>query len=270
MTTKKTTAKASKGPAKGAIPRKKREVPAHIKAAADRAEARAKGKSEPEVSDEGLDPAIKAEIRKGATKKATKGPAPKGGTKKAKLSPLERLEKERDELLARLEALHEEHAPVMGRPTKYKPEFALVARVLCKRGATDYEIAAELGVDPKTVSRWKVTHDDFCQALKIHKEDFDDSIERSLAMRASGYEVETEKVFCSHGRITRAKTSEYIAPDVGAIKLWLTNRRPDKWRDKSQTELTGKDGGAIEVVSTTRERVANEIEKLRKRKQGAK
>jgi hypothetical protein len=39
-----------------------------------------------------------------------------------------------------------------------------------------------------------------------------------------------------------------VPPDPGAAKLWLTNRRPEEWRDKTSTELTGKDGAAIVPV----------------------
>jgi len=39
-----------------------------------------------------------------------------------------------------------------------------------------------------------------------------------------------------------------VPPDPGAAKLWLTNRRPEEWREKSYNELTGKDGTAIVPV----------------------
>lgn len=269
MTAKKKTAKGKKPKAKedlrpttgssrtygtppSAIPRKRR-VPAHVKAAADRAEARAMGRDPDDLDEEE------------ATKKATKRPAKKEGTKATKGRADRGAAKAAAAAEAAFAILDSYEPKLLGRPPKYKPEFAMVARVLCKRGATDYEIAEELGVSTRTVIRWKVAHEDFCQALKVHKEDFDAQIERSLALRANGFTIETEKVFCTHGRITRAKVLEYIPPDVGAAKLWLTNRRPDKWRDKTSTELTGKDGGAIEIRSTARERVAQRLAKLKEK-----
>lgn len=94
----------------------------------------------------------------------------------------------------------------------------------------------------------------------------DDRVERSLYQRAIGYTFDAEKVFCSNGRIARAAVVEHVPPDIGAAKLWLTNRRPDKWRDKVATELTGKDGGAIEFIESPRDRILSRIEDIAKRK----
>lgn len=71
------------------------------------------------------------------------------------------------------------------------------------------------------------------------KEAFDDRIERSLAQKASGYTFHTEKVFQFEGCVVRADIVEHVPPDVGAIKMWLGNRRPDKWKDKQEVAVTG-------------------------------
>jgi hypothetical protein len=47
------------------------------------------------------------------------------------------------------------------------------------------------------------------------------------------------------GEPVYAEYVEHVPPDPGAAKLWLVNRRPNEWRDKSTTELTGKDGAAL-------------------------
>ena len=31
----------------------------------------------------------------------------------------------------------------------------------------------------------------------------------------------------------------YIEPDTNAARLWLLNRRPENWRERSVTEITG-------------------------------
>jgi len=66
--------------------------------------------------------------------------------------------------------------------------------------------------------------------------------------RAVGYSYSTERIFHHQGTITRAQCIEHVPPDPGAAKLWLTNRRPEEWREKSYNELTGKDGTAIVPV----------------------
>jgi hypothetical protein len=42
-------------------------------------------------------------------------------------------------------------------------------------------------------------------------------------------------------------TIEHVPADVGAAKLWLTNRKPKEWRETSRMEHTGAGGGPIEV-----------------------
>lgn len=124
-----------------------------------------------------------------------------------------------------------EDGPRIGRPPKYKPEFAAVAKALCARGATDAELAAEFGVTTVTIWRWTSKFEAFCNALKVEKGAYDDRIERSLAQRAMGYTYNTEKLFHNRGRVVRAEVVEHVPADVGAAKLWLTNRRRDKWKD---------------------------------------
>jgi hypothetical protein len=80
-----------------------------------------------------------------------------------------------------------------------------------------------------------------CNALNAGKEEFDSRIERSLAMKAAGYSYHSEKIFISDGEPIRVPVVEHVPPEVGAIKLWLGNRRPDKWRDKSEVKLDGSD-----------------------------
>ncbi len=126
-----------------------------------------------------------------------------------------------------------------GRPTAYKPEFAAIAKAMAKHGATDFDIAEELGVTTVTIWNWRSRHPDFFNALLEGKDAFDDRVERSLAQKAVGYTYHSEKVMQFEGQIVRADVTEHVPPDVGAIKLWLSNRRPEKWRDKSEVNLTG-------------------------------
>jgi hypothetical protein len=54
----------------------------------------------------------------------------------------------------------------------------------------------------------------------------------SLYSRAVGFYYDTEKVFCTRGRIIRAKTKEYVPPDPGSAMKWLANRMPAEWRER--------------------------------------
>jgi len=117
-----------------------------------------------------------------------------------------------------------------GRPSKYKPEFVGMANALASFGATDVQIADKLYVDIATLMRWKTKYPDFCEALKQGKVDPDDQVEMSLFQSAmSG--VPTSMIF------------------------WLKNRRPDRWRDRTEHKIEG----SIEIDPVQRQ-IAMETE----------
>ncbi len=178
-----------------------------VKAAADRAEKRAKGEG-PEIAKVPIDPPIV---------------------------------KAADVDLAITAKIEELVGKKMGRPPKYKPEFARIAAALCRRGATDYELAEEFEVSTVTIWRWQIQHEEFCKALEVGKGAYDERVKRSLAQRAIGYSYHTEKVFQFQGSIVRAKVVEHIPADVSAAKHWLANRRPEEFREVQHHEH-GKPG----------------------------
>lgn len=124
----------------------------------------------------------------------------------------------------------------MGRPPKYKPEFARIAAALCRRGATDYELAEEFEVSTVTIWRWQCQHEEFSRACIVEKGAFDERVKRALAQRAVGYSYHTEKVFQFQGEVVRAKVVEHMPADVGAAKHWLANRRPEEFREVQHHE----------------------------------
>lgn len=205
----------------GALPRKPRSVSPAVKAAADRAAARAEGKPLPEPEEVPMSPESEAKID-------------------PPIVPMGRPETTEDDGA---------DAPVMGRPPKFKPEYVEIARAMCENGATDYEIAEEFGVKTSTIWRWTAKYPDFCSALQT-KSGYDNRVERKLAERAMGYTYHTEKVFQFQGQPVKVQTVEHVPPDPGAAKLWLSNRRPKEWREPTQRhELTGAGGGPIEIDS---------------------
>lgn len=137
-----------------------------------------------------------------------------------------------------------------GQPSDYQAAFAEQAKKLCELGATDYELADFFKVCTRTIYRWKHQFPEFCQAVISGKDLADERVERSLYNRAVGYSFESEKVFQFQGEIIRAETVEHVPPDTGAAMNWLKNRRGDKWRDKHEHEIGGKNGGAIQVNIT--------------------
>lgn len=134
-----------------------------------------------------------------------------------------------------------------GRPSTYVPAYADTAKKLCELGATDIEVAEFFDVDVRTVYRWKGLHPEFCQALKAGKDAADDRVERSLYHRALGYSHDAVKIFVHGEKEHVVPYVEHYPPDTTAAIFWLKNRRREQWRDKVDHELTGKDGGPINV-----------------------
>lgn len=112
---------------------------------------------------------------------------------------------------------------------------------LCWAGATDYEIAATMGISMMTLQRWANANPQLREALTTGKDVFDNRIARMLAVRALGYSYESEKVAINaDGMVTRAPIVEHIPPDVTAMIFWLKNRDPEKWRDAKNIAVEGE------------------------------
>lgn len=137
----------------------------------------------------------------------------------------------------------------MGRPSKFKPEFVEQAEKLCKLGATDLDIADFFGVDVRTLYRWKGENEAFCQALKAGKAEADARVERSLFARANGYEHDEVDIRVVAGQIVQTPIRKVYAPDTTACIFWLKNRKPEQWRDKTET----KHSGTVQFSKVTRE-----------------
>ena len=134
-----------------------------------------------------------------------------------------------------------------GRPTKFKAEMVRQAAALASRGMTDFEIAEFFGVSDRTFYRWLAKHQDLADAVSSGKEVPDQRVARALYSRAVGYSFNSEKIFSFQGSITRAQCVEHLPPDVAAAKMWLTNRDPENWRDK--TEVDAKGSIVLDVIT---------------------
>lgn len=138
-----------------------------------------------------------------------------------------------------------------GRPTEYDSEFCQIAASLAINGGTDAEIADELGVSVRTLYRWKAQHPQFRQALIYGKEQADDRVERSLYLRAVGYEHDAVKIsFGKDGQVHYAPYRVLVPPDPPAAIFWLKNRRPEHWRDR--VDVSRPDDPLTELLAEMR------------------
>lgn len=142
-----------------------------------------------------------------------------------------------------------------GMTSSYDPAYAKLAERACLIGFTDAELADLLGVSETTIRDWKLKHEDFLAALKAAKSHADDRVERSLFMRAIGYEQVVEKPMVVDKQVQIVQYREKVQPSTTAQIFWLKNRRPDMWRDIQQHEH----GTAGEFSKLSDEELAQKI-----------
>ena len=110
-------------------------------------------------------------------------------------------------------------------------------------GLTDEQIAHNMGIAYSTFYEWKKKYSEFSNVLKKGKEVVDFEVENALLKKALGYEYEElviDVVTDENGKEHKHKKviKKKALPDVTAQIFWLKNRRPDKWRDKVDRNIT--------------------------------
>lgn len=133
----------------------------------------------------------------------------------------------------------------MGRPSKYKEEFAEQAQKLCRLGAIDKELADFFDISEVTLNAWKKEHKGFLKSLKEGKELADAEVADKLFKRATGYSHDDVHISNYQGSITITPIIKNYAPDTTACIFWLKNRRPDLWRDKTDIGVNVPDSDEL-------------------------
>lgn len=128
---------------------------------------------------------------------------------------------------------------------KYKewlePDKLILLEGWARDGLTDEQIAQNIGIQRPTLYDWKKKYSDISDALKKGKELIDIQVENALLKRALGYEFkETTRELTDEGMTITKIVTKQQPPDTTAQIFWLKNRRPNEWRDKKETELSGK------------------------------
>ena len=112
-----------------------------------------------------------------------------------------------------------------GPPTKYRADFPARALDLMRNGASLCEVAADLGVSFETLNKWRKDdrHAKFGKALDL-----------GVDLAQAWWE-----------RLGRAGAAGKV--DVQPA-LWIfTMKNRFRWSDRTETEVTGKGGGAIAI-----------------------
>ena len=142
-----------------------------------------------------------------------------------------------------------------GRPRAVTFDERLLSCIheLSAAGKNDAQIADILGINVRTLYRYKLQNDKFCHAIKEGKSIIDDLVEQSLLSRALGHTTTETKVFLDkNGQIISEEFRKYYPPDPASMIFFLKNRRPEKWRDKIEQEVTMSNIQPVVIETDTR------------------
>jgi hypothetical protein len=100
-------------------------------------------------------------------------------------------------------------------------------------GARNADLAILFDVDVTTIEYWARTIPEFKKALDTSRLKMGEKVAKSLVLRATGFTMPEEKIFCDKGEIIRAETTKYYPPDSWAAHKWLSIMFRDTWSDSA-------------------------------------
>ena len=100
-------------------------------------------------------------------------------------------------------------------------------------GLTDEQIADNLGIAASTIYEYKKKYPEFSEALKKGKDIADAQVVNALFKTATGFTY-YEDIATATGDVVQAQ--RYAKPNTKAQIIWLKNRQPDRWRDKTEVK----------------------------------
>ena len=134
--------------------------------------------------------------------------------------------------------------------TKVLPRLAEIEE-WARDGFTDKEIAARLLVSENSFAAYKNEHEELREALESGAY-ADTLVENAFFKSCIGYKVKVKvpiKVRLSgEDSVIAVDEEKYIPPNTKAQILWLKNRRPEKWSEK--TEIVSR--SAVEISDVDR------------------
>ncbi|WP_138992731.1 helix-turn-helix domain-containing protein [Larkinella sp. C7] len=133
----------------------------------------------------------------------------------------------------------EEQRP-RGAPSKYKSEYATIARQLCLlEGSTDRDLAEAFEVSEKTIENWKKQYPEFLRSVQEGKKIADAKVAEAFYKRCIGFDyheitregkapLDSATGSFNKGLLNVTKVvTKHVPPDAGAALNWLKNRQPN-------------------------------------------
>lgn len=111
---------------------------------------------------------------------------------------------------------------------------------MLQMGATDLEVCEALGISSATFYRWNHTIPGFREAVQNSK-GANARVEQALYGRAVGKATKRTTTTEPDGKVTTRV--EELPPDPRAQAIWLHNRNPDRWKQRTEHELIVPEAG---------------------------
>ena len=118
-----------------------------------------------------------------------------------------------------------------GRPTRYQPAFARQARLLCRLGTDNADLAKVFSVSEATLYRWLDRYPEFGLAVAMGRGEHAGLEKPGMYKRATGYSFRAERIYRANSADPVAADYDYrVHADAKVALRWLRNRQPETWR----------------------------------------
>lgn len=123
-----------------------------------------------------------------------------------------------------------------------QPDNLMLVAGWARTGYSIGDIAKMMGVSNNVFRRWFDKYPKFRRAVKTNKEVVDYKVENALLKSALGYTTKESRVLVTmrHGKVVetqRETLTRDIAPQIGAIRMWLLNRQPEVWKNENKMSM---------------------------------
>lgn len=109
-----------------------------------------------------------------------------------------------------------------------KPNFDKIKKHL-KHGATESQIADDIGVSLSSWNRFKRIHPEFNDLCKNGRHVLVMELRGALVKRGLGFKYTETKTYTKNGETTIETVEKYALPDVAALNLALKNYDSENW-----------------------------------------
>jgi len=155
-----------------------------------------------------------------------------------------------------------------GRKSSFNEAIRATILRPIEEGKTEAEIAEVVGVSRTTLTNWKGKHPEFQYAVREARQVADALVEAALFGRAVGYSHPETKVFIHEGCPVTEEITKHYPPDTQAAMFWLRNRQPERWKEKTEGDVTVNNN--LQLGTLTDEQIDAKIAAMLARTGGAK